>query len=189
VLFLCVELCGLTFRPGDDSKSNVIATTIFGDGAAAALLRAGAAPPRARAHLRAWGEYTWPESRDVMGWAVEDDGLGVIFSRHIPTLVRERMRPVTDAFLAQHGLALADIDGMIVHPGGEKVLAALADAYALSPENLADARAVLAEHGNMSAVTVLAVLERTLGRAVPGRYLMTALGPGFSVGMGLVDLA
>jgi len=38
VLFLVVELCGLTFRSGDHSKSNVIATALFGDGAAAAVL-------------------------------------------------------------------------------------------------------------------------------------------------------
>ena len=188
ILLMCTELCGLTFRAGDDSKSNVIATTIFGDGAAALLVRAGGSSAARRAIVRAWGEHTWPESRDVMGWAVEDDGLGVIFSRHIPTLVRDQMRPVTDAFLAKHGLTLADIDGLIVHPGGEKVLTALEEAYALPPHALNDARAVLADHGNMSAVTVLAVFERALKNNPPGRYLMIALGPGFSVGMCLVDL-
>lgn len=188
ILLMCTELCGLTFRAGDDSKSNVIATTIFGDGAAALLVRAGGSGSGRRAFVRAWGEHTWPESRDVMGWAVEDDGLGVIFSRHIPTLVRDQMRPVTDAFLAQHGLTLADIDGLIVHPGGEKVLGALEEAYALPPHALNDARVVLADHGNMSAVTVLAVFERALQHNPPGRYLMIALGPGFSVGMCLIDL-
>jgi alkylresorcinol/alkylpyrone synthase len=85
-------------------------------------------------------------------------------------------------------MTLADIDGLIVHPGGEKVLAAIEEAYALPPEAMADARAVLAEHGNMSAVTVLAVFERSLRTSPPGRYLMAALGPGFSLGMCLVDL-
>jgi alkylresorcinol/alkylpyrone synthase len=192
VLFLCTELCGLTFRPGDDRKANVIATTLFGDGAAALLVRThtegGARAPSARARVIAWGEHTWPDSRDIMGWQVEDDGLGVIFSRDIPTLVRERMRPVTDAFLAQQALSLADIDGLIVHPGGEKVMAALEDAYALDPDALSEARDVLANYGNMSAVTVLAVLQRIIERRPAGRYLMLALGPGFSVGMCLVDL-
>ena len=194
VLFMCTELCSLTFRAGDDSKSNVIATTIFGDGAAAILLRAGTfdndAPGTGRrVTLRAWGEHTWPDSRDVMGWAVEDDGLGVIFSRHIPTLVRDQMRPVTDAFLAQHGLSQSDLDGLIVHPGGEKVITAIEAAYDLAPDSLSDARAVLAAHGNMSAVTVLAVFERALTERLPGRYLMAALGPGFSLGMALVEIA
>jgi len=192
VLFLCTELCGLTFRGGDDSKSNIIATTLFGDGAAAIVLRAdtdGApAHDAPRIHIRAWGEHTWPDTRDVMGWGVEDDGLAVIFSRDIPTLVRERMRPVTDAFLARHGLVQEDLDGLIVHPGGEKVLGALEEAYGLGPDDLVDARDVLADHGNMSAVTVLAVLEKALVRRRKGRYLMLALGPGFSAGMCLVDL-
>jgi len=192
VLFLCTELCGLTFRPSDDSKANIIGTTIFGDGAAAIVLRATGSKPNgeapARATIRAWGEHTWPNSRDVMGWSVEDDGLGVIFSRHIPTLVRNQMRGVSDAFLAEQGLSQKDIAGLIVHPGGEKVLEALEACYDLPDGGLADARAVLADHGNMSAVTVLAVLERTLGNNATGRHLMTALGPGFSAGMCLLDL-
>jgi len=186
VLFLCVELCGLTFRAGDDSKANIIGTTIFGDGAAALLLRADAGEGVAR--VQAAGEHTWPGSRDVMGWRVEDDGLGVVFSQSIPMLVREKMRGVTDAFLARQGLKHGDLAGMIVHPGGEKVLAALEACYDLAPGALEDARAVLAAHGNMSAVTVLAVFERAIARGASGRHLMAALGPGFSAGMCLIDL-
>ena len=192
VLFLCTELCGLTFRPSDDSKANIIGTTIFGDGAAAIVLRAIGSKPNgeapAQATIHAWGEHTWPNSRDIMGWRVEDDGLGVIFSRSIPTLVREQMRGVTDAFLTAQDLSQKDIKGLIVHPGGEKVLEALEACYEMPAGGLSDARAVLADHGNMSAVTVLAVLERTLQNKASGRHLMTALGPGFSVGMCLLDL-
>jgi alkylresorcinol/alkylpyrone synthase len=192
VLFLCVELCGLTFRAADDSKANVVATTLFGDGAAAMVLRAEDEDhgpiPHAGVVVQAWGEHTWPGTRDVMGWRVEDDGLAVIFSRHIPSLVRAQMRPVTDSFLAGLGLSQQDLAGMIVHPGGEKVLEALQDAYSLAPDALDDARAVLADCGNMSAVTVLAVLRRAVARGRKGRHLLVALGPGFSVGMCLVDL-
>jgi len=186
VLLLCTELCGLTFRPSDDSKANIIGTTIFGDGAAAVVLRVDEAPALAR--ITAWGEHTWPGTRDVMGWKIEDDGLGVVFSQSIPALVRERMREVTDTFLAAHGFTQEDLAGMIVHPGGEKVLAALEACYDLPQGALNDAREVLAEHGNMSAVTVLAVFKRALERGAKGRHLMTALGPGFSVGMCLMDL-
>ena len=209
VLFLCTELCGLTFRPTDDSKANIIGTTIFGDGAAAILLRCaqgeGGEPHgqnansrvknahlhgdnAVKAHIPAWGEYTWPNTRDIMGWRMEDDGLGVIFSRSIPNLVREKMRDTTDAFLQDQGLVQDDLDGLIVHPGGEKVLEALEACYDLPKGGLILAREVLAEHGNMSAVTVLAVLEKTLERKKTGRHLMTALGPGFSVGMCLLDI-
>ncbi len=204
VLFLCTELCGLTFRPADDSKANIIGTTIFGDGAAAIVLRCArndgdddavvhakttemSAHSKVKAHIRAWGEHTWPDSRDVMGWRMEDDGLGVIFSRSIPNLVRDKMRGVTDAFLHGLGLTQDDMDGLVVHPGGEKVLEALEACYDLPEGGLILAREVLAEHGNMSAVTVLAVLEKTLQRNATGRQLMTALGPGFSVGMCLLD--
>ncbi|MBY0508921.1 MAG: type III polyketide synthase [Rhodospirillaceae bacterium] len=187
VLFLCTELCGLTFRQSDDSKANIIGTTIFGDGAAAVLLRADDGEG-ALARITAWGEHTWPGSRDIMGWRVEDDGLGVVFSRSIPNLVRDQMRGVTDTFLAAQGLLQKDIDGLIVHPGGEKVLEALEECYGMKEGGLEDARAVLGDHGNMSAVTVLAVLARTLARKPQGRHLVTALGPGFSVGMCLMDL-
>ena len=190
ILFLCVELCGLTFRAADDSKQNIVATAIFGDGAAAVLVRANDAgqDPCVRARIRDWGEYTWPDTRDIMGWRVEDDGLGVIFSRSIPNLVRTKMRPVTDAFLSGCGLKQEDLSGVIVHPGGEKVLEALESAYELAPGSLIHARAVLAERGNMSAVTVLAVLARTLAAKERGLQMMTALGPGFSAAMCLLDL-
>ncbi|MCB2107210.1 MAG: type III polyketide synthase [Rhodobacteraceae bacterium] len=194
ILFLCTELCGLTFRRGDDSKANIIGTTIFGDGAAAVVLRAlpdeRPAGPRTgtRAVIEAWGEHTWPDTRGIMGWTVEDDGLGVVFSAEIPNLIKQRMRPATDAFLAANGLAPADIAGYIVHPGGEKVVAALEDVYGFEYGGLADARAVLAACGNMSAVTVLAVLERTLARKARGRHLMGALGPGFSAAFSVLDL-
>jgi alkylresorcinol/alkylpyrone synthase len=190
VLFLCVELCGLTFRLADDSKQNIIATTIFGDGAAAVLLRADGGDDDAAslARILDWGEHTWPDTRDIMGWRVEDDGLGVIFSRSIPNLVRRDLRPVTDAFLRRCGLTQDDLNGLIVHPGGEKVIEALEGAYDLPAGSLTLARAVLAEHGNMSAVTVLAVLERTLAAKQRGTHLMTALGPGFSAAMCLLDL-
>lgn len=187
VLFLCTELCGLTFRRSDDSKANIIGTTIFGDGAAAILLRASA-DADGFASVDAWGEHTWPETRDVMGWSVEDNGLGVVFSRHIPTLVRNQMGEATDVFLRDNDLSLSDLAGLIVHPGGEKVISALEEVYGVPPGSLTDARDVLSERGNMSAVTVLAVLEKTVARKATGRHLMSALGPGFSAGFCVMTL-
>jgi alkylresorcinol/alkylpyrone synthase len=189
ILFLCTELCGLTFRRSDDSKANIIGTTIFGDGAAAIVLMShDGVPPTSHGTIDAWGEHTWPATRDVMGWSVEDNGLGVIFSRHIPTLVQNDMRAVSDAFLRANQLETSDINGMIVHPGGEKVISALEAAYELPPGALVDAREVLSERGNMSAVTVLAVLEKTLSKKRTGQHLMTALGPGFSAGLAMLTL-
>jgi alkylresorcinol/alkylpyrone synthase len=174
VLFLVVELCALTFRKRDQSKSNIIATALFGDGAAAALLDSEADGPA----VAAWGEYMWPDSLDVMGWNVTDDGLGVLFSRDIPTLVRTQFREATDGFLSGRGLTLADIDGFICHPGGAKVITALEESFGVPEGTLDEARAVLRQYGNMSAA-VLFVLERMLARK-RRRSLMTALGPGFT---------
>lgn len=180
VLLVVVELCGLTFRRRDQSKSNVIASALFGDGAAAALVSCAGDGAR----LTAWGEHTWPHSLDVMGWRVEDDGLGVLFSRDIPAIIRREFRPVLDRFLARHGLRFADIDHFLCHPGGAKVIAALEDALGLQQGGLALARAVLRDFGNMSAATVLFVLERALtdGAGRGGRSLLSAVGPGFTAG-------
>jgi alkylresorcinol/alkylpyrone synthase len=176
VLFLVVELCGLTFRRADATKSNVVATALFGDGAAAAIVSTdGDGPAFGRA-----GEHTWPGSLDVMGWLVEDDGLGVRFSRDIPALARSEFRDAAERFLARSGYGFADIDTYVCHPGGAKVLDALEAAFGLAPGGLADSRAVLRDFGNMSAATILFVLDRVLGAPARGRHLLSALGPGFT---------
>ncbi len=185
VLFLVVELCGLTFRNTDVSKSNIIATALFGDGAAAALVTCerGASGPE----ISGWGEYTWPDTLDVMGWRVEEDGFGVLFSRDIPSIVRARYGRAVDAFLARQGLGRKDLDGTLCHPGGAKVLDALEDAFGLAPGAMTHARTVLRDYGNMSGATVLFVLERALQGGLRGRHLMSSLGPGFSAGFLLLE--
>ena len=183
VLLVVVELCGLTFRAGDESNSNIVATALFGDGAAAALISTEGDGPR----LAAWGEHTWPGTLDVMGWRIEDDGFGVLFSQDIPALVRHRYRAALDQWLARQGLSLADLDGFALHPGGTKVVAALEEALDLPPGRLVAERAVLAEYGNMSAATLLFVLERTLAAPLPRRTLLGALGPGVTAGFVLME--
>jgi alkylresorcinol/alkylpyrone synthase len=183
VLLAAVELCALTFRPADTSNSNVVAAALFGDGAAAAIITTAGAGPA----LAAAGEHTWPGSLDVMGWRIEDDGFGVLFSRDIPALVRRRYRSALAGFLAGQSLGLEDIAHFAMHPGGAKVLQALEETLELAPEALADSREVLRTHGNMSAVTVLFVLERMLARGASGRVLASALGPGFTAGFLLLD--
>ena len=186
VLLLVVELCGLTFRKNDISKSNLVGAALFGDGAAAAIVSCRA-EYRDGPRLGPWGEHTWPDTLDVMGWDVADDGLKVVFSRDIPTLVRKDLRPVLDAFLRRHNLSRAQIDGYISHPGGAKVLDALEETLELAPGSLEAPRAVLRDHGNMSAVTVLFILRLVLDEGLQGRHLMTTLGPGFTAGFMLVD--
>jgi alkylresorcinol/alkylpyrone synthase len=97
------------------------------------------------------------------------------------------MGPAVDGFLARHGFSRGDIDGYVCHPGGAKVVGALEDVFGLSQGKLREARAVLRDFGNMSAVTVLFVLERMRRSGMRGRYLMTALGPGFTVGFQILE--
>ncbi len=184
VLLLVVELCALWFRKNDATKSNIVATALFGDGAAACILSCRGDGPE----LGAAGEHTWPQSLDIMGWDVAEDGLKALFSRDIPALVRRHMRDVAEAFLARQGLRLADIDHFVCHPGGAKVLAALEEAFDLADGRLDDARGVLRDYGNMSAATLLFVLERALRAGTAGRLLLTALGPGFTAAFQLVTV-
>ena len=176
VLFLVVELCTLTFRRSDRSKSNLVAAALFGDGAAAGVLSCAGDGPA----ITGWGEYTWPQSLEVMGWTIADDGFGVLFSRDIPTLVREKMAAAANATLASLGLALADVDSFVCHPGGAKVIDALEDAFGLPRGALEHSRAVLRDYGNMSAATVLFVLDRALKAGGARRHLLSSLGPGFT---------
>lgn len=174
ILCLVVELCGLTFRTEDVSPANIVATALFGDGAAAALISTEGDGPG----LGPWGEHTFPDSLDIMGWDIGDDGFGVRFSRDIPSLVRRDMAPAMTGFLARHGLDLSNFDAVACHPGGAKVLDALEEIFG---RTLPEARSVLREFGNMSAPTVLFVLDR-LRHSWNKRILMTALGPGFTAG-------
>ncbi len=183
VLLLVVELCSIVLRLGDRSMANLVACALFGDGAAAALLSTEGEGPA----IGASGEHRWPGTLDVMGWRVEDDGLGVLFSVNVPEIARTRMREPVERFLGRHGLGLADVDRWICHPGGAKVVVGLEEALGLPARALDDSRAVLAAYGNMSSPTVLFVLERALRAGDWGRGLVLAMGPGFTAGFVLVE--
>jgi alkylresorcinol/alkylpyrone synthase len=177
VLLVVIELCTLAFRPDEMSKSNIIATALFGDGAAAAVLSTAG---QALARIEHAGEHTWPGTTDVMGWRMDPEGFGAIFSRSIPDLATTDLRPAADAFLARHGLGLGDVRSFCFHPGGAKVVLALEEAFSLEAGRLRNEREVLRDFGNMSAPTVLFVLERELRNPAAGRRFLSALGPGFT---------
>jgi alkylresorcinol/alkylpyrone synthase len=123
-----------------------------------------------------------------MGWNIEEDGLAVVFSRDIPTIVRRDLRGVVDQFLGRHDLDLNAMAGFVCHPGGAKVMDALEQVFERPAGSLVEAREVLRDFGNMSAVTVLFVLERMLRQARPGLHMMSALGPGFTAGFHVLNL-
>jgi len=180
VLVVAVETCTLAFRGDRGAKADLISSALFGDGAAACVLRAGHGGLGGMAEIEAAGEHTWPDSLDVMGWNVDPLGFGVIFDRSIPTFAEARFRPAMEGVLQRMGFGLPDVDRFVCHPGGAKVIEALEKSLDLGQGALTFEREVLADHGNMSAPTVLFVLERALAAKTTGRLVMTALGPGFT---------
>lgn len=177
VLLAVIELCTLAFRADEMTKSNIVATALFGDGAAAAVI---ANNKNGLGEIEHAGEHTWPQTLDVMGWRMDPQGFGAIFSRSIPDLVAADLRPAANAFLTQHGMGLNYISSYTFHPGGAKVITALEAAFELENGRLKDEREILAKYGNMSAPTVLFVLEQALKKPTAGRRFISALGPGFT---------
>ena len=177
VLVVAVELCTLAFRLDKLTKENIIATALFGDGAAACLLRSGEA---GMAAVEMSGQHTWPDTLDIMGWDVDAEGFGVIFDRAIPPFAQANIAPAISGILGRVGLALGDVDRFACHPGGAKVIDALERALSLAQGSLDHERSVLADYGNMSAPTAIFVLERLIAAGLPSRTLLTALGPGFT---------
>jgi alkylresorcinol/alkylpyrone synthase len=177
VLLVALELCTLAVRHEELTKANVVAASLFGDGAAAVVLRAG---DGGATQVEASGEKLWPDTLDIMGWSVDPEGFGVIFQRTIPDFVQQYMGPAVAEIAAKMDIPLAEIDRFICHPGGAKVIAALELALSLEQGVLDHERDIIADYGNMSAPTVLFVLERALAHGLPPRSLLTALGPGFT---------
>ena len=177
VLLVTIELCSLALRLDELTKANIIATSLFGDGAAAIVLRAG---DGGETQIESTGEHLWPDTLDVMGWSVDPLGFGVILRRTVPEFVSSELKPALEQILSRMRLSLADIGRFICHPGGAKVISAIETALALDQGTLDHERDVIADYGNMSAPTVLFILQRALAKGLPARSLLTALGPGFT---------
>jgi len=192
VLLIAIELCGLTFQKDDYSKNNLVGTSLFSDGAAAAVI-VGDGHPLHESHSRSMAlsginllsslSTIFDNSLEVMGWDVKDTGLKVIFSKNIPTIVHNSVRQNVQELANENKIGLSDIKHFAVHPGGPKVMDAYEQALGLQNDALRFSKKVLREHGNMSSPTVLYVLKEFLKSREynPDEYgLISALGPGFS---------
>lgn len=187
-LLLSVELCSLTFQYNDRSKSNLIGTSLFSDGLACALIVGDKSP------LRKFGKAKtipavkdtqstlMPNSEDVMGWDVRNEGLFVVFSKSIPSIVEQWFKPNAEEFLHKQKLETKHIDHFIAHPGGRKVIEAYEKALGLTESHTEPSRKILTNYGNMSSPTVLFVLEEVMRNNpnIGEKGLMVSLGPGFS---------
>jgi len=176
-LFVTVETCSISIRLDSDDPAAVVATALFGDGAAAAVVTSG---EHSLARITGSAEKLFPNTQRIMGWDVEDPGLAVVFDRAIPPFIEEHLAETVDSMCAKLGIVRDDIDRLCSHPGGVKVIDAIETALHLNQGELNLEREVLRDYGNMSAPTVLFVLERLLERGLPDRVLMTAFGPGFT---------
>ena len=185
-LFVTIETCSISIRLDSDDPAAVVAMALFGDGAASAVVRAGEG---GLAQLSGSAEKLWPDTLGIMGWRVEDPGLGVLFDRAIPPFIEAELEPAIDDMCAQLRIAREDISRFCCHPGGVKVIDAIETALSLNQGELNLEREVLRDFGNMSAPTVLFVLERLLDRGLPERVLMTAFGPGFTCAGMLLEAA
>jgi alkylresorcinol/alkylpyrone synthase len=183
VVLLSVELCSLTLQPEDLSVPNLIASGLFGDGAAAVVLvgeRRTEVPqgPRVLASRSAF----YYDTERVMGWDISEKGFQVVLSAEVPEMVRRHLRDDVEAFLTEQGLSRADITSWVAHPGGPKVLEAMEEELALPRAALAVTWHSLQEVGNLSSTSVLLVLEETMERHRPpagSLGLLLAMGPGF----------
>jgi alkylresorcinol/alkylpyrone synthase len=176
-LFVTVETCSISIQLNSDDPAAIVATALFGDGAAAAVVTSGF---HSLARITGSAEKQWPDTLRIMGWDVDDPGLSVVFDRAIPPFVEAELAGAVDDMCAELGTNRDEIDRFCCHPGGVKVIDAIEGALALNQGELNLEREVLNDYGNMSAPTVLFVLDRLLQRGLPDKVMMTAFGPGFT---------
>ncbi len=186
ILLISLELCSLSYDYSQFDKKNMIATALFADGCAAAVI-SGKGKQAGAPSFRAFGQKTWPDTRDMMGWDIGATGFDLVLARDIPTFVTKDFAPFCDAFLEAQGLAMTDIAEPACHPGGGRVVEALEAYFAPEIDGIAATREILRQHGNMSSPTVLFILERLLRQKPDKPILLTALGPGFTAALGIVD--
>lgn len=186
-VLLSVELCSLTFQRDDPSPANLVASGLFGDGAAAVVAVGEHFPATpevttAGPSVVATRSRMYPDTGHVMGWSVSGTGFRVVLDPSVPDVIRRFLADDVRGFLAEHGLTPADITAWVCHPGGPKVLEAVSDSLDL-PEGALDITwRSLSEVGNLSSSSVLHVLRDTLARCAPepgSPGLMIAMGPGF----------
>ena len=180
-VLLSVELCSLTMQQEDISMANVIASGLFGDGAAAAIV-VGAERSASGPRVLGTRSVFYPNTEGVMGWNIGSSGFRIVLSAGVPQMVLKHIAHDVESFLTEHGLHRSDIKSFVCHPGGPKVLDAFDEALNLPPNALAITRKSLAEVGNLSSASVLMVLRETMAEDRPAAGtlgLMLAMGPGF----------
>jgi alkylresorcinol/alkylpyrone synthase len=184
-VLLSVELCSLTVQRDDASMANLVASGLFGDGAAAVVLvgdRRAAALGLDGPAVLASRSRLYPDTERVMGWDIGGSGFRIVLAASVADVVEEHLGHDVTAFLGDHDLKVADVAGWVAHPGGPKVLHAMTRTLGLPPDALDRTWRSLEQVGNLSSASVLHVLAARLAepRAPAAAYdLVLAMGPGF----------
>ncbi len=182
VLVIAVELPSLTFQVRDLSAANVVSSALFGDGAAAVLLRGEAVAGRPQ--ILATESTLLPQTTELMGFDLRDSGLHIVLSAEIPQVVCAEVPSLVEGFLGRQGLTIKDLTHFLLHPGGRRVLEGLVQCLGLSSDQTRVSQAVLRDYGNLSSAAVLFILDHFLTTGCPqfgDLGLLLAFGPGFSV--------
>jgi alkylresorcinol/alkylpyrone synthase len=183
-VLVAVELCSLTVQRDDPTAANMVASGLFGDGAAAVVLTGDDRPSAAAGFPRVVDSrsHLYPDTERAMGWDVGGGGLKIVLGVEVPELVHGYLGADVRGLLAEHGLTTGDVGTWICHPGGPKVIEAIEDVLGLPPDALALTWRSLREVGNLSSASVLHVLRDTLAARPPtgdGWAVLLAMGPGF----------
>jgi alkylresorcinol/alkylpyrone synthase len=181
-LLVSTELCSLTLQRGDLSVANLIASGLFGDGAAAVVIAGGERSSPVGPRVVATRSVFYRDTERVMGWDMTDSGFKIVLSAGVPEIVYQHVGKDVDSFLAAHGLDRSRIQHFVAHTGGPKVLQAFAEALALPRGALQRSWDSLEKTGNLSSASVLFVMRALLdsGDARAGDLgLLMAMGPGF----------
>ena len=193
---LAVEICSLTMQRSDFSTANLIASGLFGDGAAAAIVKgsqsarrrlSGApASPELGPKILSTGSVFYSNTEDIMGWDISESGFKIVLSAQLPELIKKNLAVDVDSFLGRYQLQRADIGSWLIHTGGPKVLDSIHATLELPAKELDKSWNSLRQFGNLSSASVLLVLEDVLMNETPapGTYgMLMAMGPGFCLEM------
>ncbi|WP_035726568.1 type III polyketide synthase [Eisenibacter elegans] len=185
VLVVSVELCTLHLQQSKDDEQ-LVANAIFGDGAAAVLVERQPSPSGLSLALRGFACGLFPEGAAEMTWSIQNHGFEMRLSSYVPQFLAQGLGHFIEAMVTELGLSPAQTDYFAIHPGGRKILEAVAQALAIRPTQNTAAYEVLRQYGNMSSATMLFVLQhwlQNLGQSeARGRSMLClAFGPGLTV--------
>ena len=184
-VLVCVELCSLTVQREDVSVANLVASGLFGDGAAAVVALGDRRDTGSHRGPRVVATHSrlYPATERLMGWDVGDHGFRIVLAADLVGHVEATLADDVAAFLGEHGLSPDKVGSWVCHPGGPKVIEIIQQELDLAPDALDITWNSLRTMGNLSSVSVLNVLEETIAHRRPPDGepgLLMALGPGFS---------